>query len=349
MGGMMSGYNTQSTRGSNDRVTFLSKIGSGVFGEVWKAKYEGDVVAAKTTECPTGFRDEEVAILRRAQGDYTVKLLGEEERTPKGTTILMELCEGNLQDRITKDKAAGRRLSAAEFLRNMEMILEGLSFLHTTGIVFGDLKPDNLLIHSDGRFLFADFGDARDMRHEQIGRSVHEMGWGSPMYHARPDVMRQKLTTQSDMWMLAQTAIHLWTYDEARSNPSPLPHDIPLFDTLRKCFASEATDRPTAADMLHECRAMQISSASPSPSHSPRQHAPEREQSQSPISYTGVTQPTVHRRNSWPLCSGSLSDYVNDAMVGTSCRRGEWVGVADWEMAGFFPPTAPSPPHFTVW
>lgn len=66
-------------------VSFEKVLGSGVFGDVWQATWRGTQVAAKVTGCPTGFRAEELVILRLAQGSHTVKLLSEERSTVKGT------------------------------------------------------------------------------------------------------------------------------------------------------------------------------------------------------------------------------------------------------------------------
>ena len=78
------------------------------------------------------------------------------------------------------------------------------------GIIFNDLKPDNLLM-ANGRILFSDFGDARYSQEDYSLWPVDAIGWGSPMYHSRPDVIGKNITVASDMWMLAQTSGHMWS------------------------------------------------------------------------------------------------------------------------------------------
>merc|ERR1712227_190132 len=109
--------------GSNDSVRFIQKLGSGAFGEVWKAEYKGEIVAAKVTSCPMGFRSEEIDILKSAQGQHTVKLIAQEECTPKGTAIIMELYSGSLLDFIAERRGPQTEI---EFLLIVEQILEGL-------------------------------------------------------------------------------------------------------------------------------------------------------------------------------------------------------------------------------
>lgn len=300
MGDMHFGAGMGSQRApTNDSVKFIKRLGSGVFGEVWEAEYRGETVAAKVTQCPTGFRTDELALLRRAQGEHTVRLIAEEEGTPKGTAIIMELCDGSLHDNKPRTED--------DFLKELAQILHGLVTLHEQGVIFGDLKPDNLLRTMEGKVVFADFGDARDTKIDTRGRSVHEQGWGSPMYHARPDVMKQSLTLESDMWMFAQTAIHLWTGEEARSNPTPLPDDIPLRPLLQQCFSSSPASRPSAQEALDLCE--DAMHPTRSPVRSTRRRAslpsPSRSTSTSPQS-----QSQFRRRRS----QASMYDYVRESV-----------------------------------
>jgi len=256
-----------------------------MFGEVWLAEYEGKEVAAKTTECPTGFPANEIGILRKAQGKYSVKLIAEETLTPKGTCIVMELCKGSLEDKV-KESARGTQrgpgggMNEADFLRTMEQILEGLSDLHDRrGIIFCDLKPDNMLIQpKTGRVVFSDFGDARlsSTKNERC-LDPHAMGWGNPNYHDKPGVMAMRLTEKSDMWMLAQTAAHLWTGATPAMNPVRLPTNIPMRQTLERCLSQAETQRPAASEVLAEVRKMQHqqqSSQPTKPKTQPQQSVP---------------------------------------------------------------------------
>jgi len=234
---------------ANNSVRFIQRLGAGAFGEVWKAEYRGKEVAAKVTGCPVGFRPHEISILRAAQGSHTVKFIAEERNTSKGTAIIMELCEGSLSEQMNHE-SHGK--SAALFLDRLADICEALKSLHERQIVFGDLKPDNILVNKEGGLVFSDFGDARDGRSAQC--SPQDLGWGCPNYHAKPDVEKREMTPASDVWMFAQTAIHMWTRESAACNPSPLPQSIPLRGFLQRCFSTDPSLRPTAERLLREIK-----------------------------------------------------------------------------------------------
>ena len=70
-----------------------------------QTEYNDDLVAAKVTPCPTGFRAQEVDILRAAQGRHVARLIAEERGTTKGIAIIMELHSGSLEDELNDFKA----------------------------------------------------------------------------------------------------------------------------------------------------------------------------------------------------------------------------------------------------
>jgi len=90
------------------------------------------------------------------------------------------------------------------------------------------------------------------------------MGWGNPNYHAKPDVMQMRLSTKSDLWMLAQTAAHLWTGYQPAMNPVRLPSNIPMKAVLERCLSNDPSQRPTASQVLNEIRCL-IPDATPAP------------------------------------------------------------------------------------
>jgi serine/threonine protein kinase len=254
MGGPMMGGGQPQNVGNNNAVEFEKKLGNGAFGEVYQAKYQGQTVACKTTGNPTGFPKNEIALMREMQSEYVAVLIGEEHRTPKGDVILMKMYRGSLEDEI---KRSGRGLSQERFLKYMEQVCRGLHFLHMKDVIFNDLKPDNVLMETDSdKLVLADFGDARryDASVKRPQGNPHELGWGSPHYHCKPDVMSQMLTPKSDMWMLAQMACHMWTGMQPPTNPCRFSQNIPLHELLQKCLSDKPSDRPSAASMLGAIR-----------------------------------------------------------------------------------------------
>ncbi|MEO8554745.1 MAG: protein kinase, partial [Kofleriaceae bacterium] len=92
----------------------------------------------------------------------------------------------------------------------------GLVAAHAAGIVHRDVKPDNILVGTDGRAMIGDFGLAR------IGDHVRG---GTPGYMAPELVRGEPATPASDQYALAVTVCEVITGDRpvGRTRPAKIP------------------------------------------------------------------------------------------------------------------------------
>src|SRR5438270_8426776 len=68
---------------------------------------------------------------------------------------------GTLRERIDEMKREGKQFDLNTVSNYIGQIAEALSYAHSLGVVHRDIKPGNLLFHSDGRLLLSDFGIVR--------------------------------------------------------------------------------------------------------------------------------------------------------------------------------------------
>lgn len=150
----------------------LEQVGEGAYGEVYKAarKVSGERVAIKKIRA----RDDdggkvpasvtrEIALLRRLSHANVIRLRDVVTDSGGDLCMVFEYLDHDLAEliEVAPTTAAGY-FSQAHVKCYMKQLLEGLAYLHRSGVIHRDLKSSNLLIGSDGVLKIADLGAARE-------------------------------------------------------------------------------------------------------------------------------------------------------------------------------------------
>ena len=91
---------------------------------------------------------------------------------------VMEICKCDLKEWFTQQK--NRSLEVCD--RMIKQIISGLHYLHSNKVLHRDLKPDNILITSEGICKISDFDIT--IKLNTIKTDEHTAGIGTPIYSA---------------------------------------------------------------------------------------------------------------------------------------------------------------------
>jgi tetratricopeptide (TPR) repeat protein len=123
--------------------------------------------------------------------------------------IVMEFIEGETIADLIRDKAP---IEAADKLRWLEQLCEGVAYAHRIGIIHRDIKPANLMIDRLRRLKVLDFGIAR-MRGTLASNSTALLG--TPGYMAPEQLRGGTVDHRSDLFSIGVVAYELLCYVEA--------------------------------------------------------------------------------------------------------------------------------------
>uniref|UniRef100_F7G5B2 cGMP-dependent protein kinase n=1 Tax=Ornithorhynchus anatinus TaxID=9258 RepID=F7G5B2_ORNAN len=156
----------------------------------------------------------EKQIMQGAHSDFIVRLY----RTFKDSKylyMLMEACLGGelwtiLRDRGSFEDSTTRFYTAC--------VVEAFAYLHSKGIIYRDLKPENLILDHRGYAKLVDFGFAKKIG---FGKKTWTF-CGTPEYVAPEIILNKGHDISADYWSLGILMYELLTGSPPFSGPDPM-------------------------------------------------------------------------------------------------------------------------------
>lgn len=239
----------------------LDRLGAGGMGEVWRARSLrlDRLVAIKRVSADLPGSNEllvrearAIACLRHPSIVQVFDVVYDDEGVPY---LVMELLEGSDLGVVV---ATGGPLEEQRAVRLMVGIVAGLETAHRSGIVHGDVKPENILLTIDATgtesAVLLDFGIAHSVA--PVGRETMTLA-GTPAFMAPEQVMGTMAGPRADQWSACVTLYTIITgrepfvrestlamFDAIRTAPLPYPRDVAMDPALFAIVARGTRKEP---------------------------------------------------------------------------------------------------------
>eukprot|EP01103_Thecamoeba_quadrilineata_P017998 TRINITY_DN662_c0_g2_i1.p1 TRINITY_DN662_c0_g2~~TRINITY_DN662_c0_g2_i1.p1 ORF type:complete len:935 (-),score=258.75 TRINITY_DN662_c0_g2_i1:185-2989(-) len=249
-------------------VVLLQELGRGATATVWLASIESNTVALKSVSL-SGVRNKkafrvmvaaEVEMMMQFQHQNIIKYYGEYFlRKLQEMHIILEYVEGGCVTQLVKSRQS---LSEPIASNITFQVLQGVAFLHRNHIIHRDIKPDNMLLTSDGTVKLIDFGVST-----KVLKTMRKTSVGTPWYTAPEVINAESYSYLADIWSVGCSVIEMLSgkppYGEfnavtalfkmAESSP-PLPSCAsPICSAfLSRCLIRQQCERPNAEILLRD-------------------------------------------------------------------------------------------------
>lgn len=246
----------------------LARLGAGGMGQVYLGRSPGGrLVAVKVVreeitghpEALARFR-REAETVRAVRSAYTANLI-DAGLDAAPYWIATEYVVGPTLARAVRERGP---FPAGTCLRLIAAMAEGLASVHAYGVTHRDLKPQNVLLASQGPQLI-DFGIARGV--EQTALTQDGQSPGTPGYTAPEVLVRNEVGDAADIFALGATVAYAATGrapfgggDGAAVSYRAVHEEIDtagvepgLAALIRECVAKDPARRPDPAELIRRC------------------------------------------------------------------------------------------------
>lgn len=196
-----------------DRFELVERLGDGGMGQVWRARHQGlgrDVAIKVLHESVHRIEHHRSRFRREARAAGSLEHPGIVQpldfgELPDGREYLaMEFVEGRTLHDLLRDPV---RMEWPAVVRIGTQVADALSYIHASGLIHRDLKPDNLMIESGdpmtGRCRILDLGLARfRLRHPWDMETDPDLLLGSLGYAAPEQLNGLATGPQADLYAL---------------------------------------------------------------------------------------------------------------------------------------------------
>ena len=241
------------------QVTYISLIGKGGFGNVWKCKLTGDmtIYACKEIKKSNPLVQNEIAIWQTLVHPNVLRLVKLIE-LPTTIQCVMELMDESLYDRHKRMAKLGSKPRIVSILNQLLQICDAMIYLHGKRILHRDIKSNNVLC-TENRTVLSDFGLSRFLIDGKMTAETGSYRWMAP------EVIRHEGYDQKcDVYSFSMLMYEMMTLCLPFNNYSPIetafavargvrPPLPPIPDYMRQmiddCWQHESSKRPTFCEI----------------------------------------------------------------------------------------------------
>jgi len=238
---------------SLEEIELQKPIGTGSYGEVFRALIKGKVVACKKLHIRNLKAEQvdsfckEASLMCQLNQPNIVQFIGA-VTDPKSLCIITQFCDrGSLADLLLDNNVAMKFALKLKFSLDAA---KGMLYLHTSNpvILHRDLKSDNLLVSHDWTIKVADFGLTRFMSERKTMTMV-----GTPMWMAPEVITGKKYTEKADVYAFGIILWEILTRSEPYEDKETMQIVVEVVnDDLRPTIPAQFKDSPLVP-LMKDC------------------------------------------------------------------------------------------------